>query len=198
MERNIGSFYCTKHGQDTDLEDIKNIFQTWLQWKTKFGIQAKILLIDVDNTIRCSKQREHLMPTQEEIEMYKDAPNQAYAAFNGSAQGDTIITSNIDFIKVLKDGGYLPVFLTSCTYSRDNFQTLLNQLQYSGIGTDNIIAMRGLDNHGSPLAIKVAFVTLTGLTGMPEAVTVLDDNLQICDVMSKKFGFNSLNYRHNY
>lgn len=141
----------------------------------------KVLILDVDGTLRCGKQRLHLLPDKSYVDYWSDEPNRAFTEFNEQCHNDTPIDGIIELSKeLISSGNYYVFVLTSCTYSIHTGDVLLDQLKRWGIESD-IILMRHPDNHLYPVEFKSKFLEQMNYFGDPSRVVMIDDNLGICD-----------------
>lgn len=157
--------------------------------------ETKTLLVDVDDTLRSTRMRKHLLPNHAKIEMCKDKPNRAFEAFNGAAYNDPPIQPVIDMVKQLSlTGDYNVVLLTSCTYTEENLGILQHQLQHWKLPYD-LLVMRGEENHLQPAVMKAQFIKDSGLDLIHNAVNTvaIDDNIANCQVF-RNAGITTFQY----
>lgn len=158
---------------------------------------SKILIVDIDDTLRSSEDRKDFIPTPEKIAACGASPNVAWHEFNGMCYLDKPLKKNIDLVKslILNNSGAMVLFLTSCTSVGDTAKITLAQLNSYGLGINcrnKHLVMRGVDNQESPLDFKKNFILGTKLQEYhDERVLCVDDNPDIIE-MFQQFGFETI------
>lgn len=149
-----------------------------------------IALVDVDGCIRNGYHRLNLLPSQEEITAAGDTPNIAFNSFNEACHLDTPILPVISLVNILSDSDYYIIILTSCTHSEHTLSVLIEQLDEWGIPND-VIVMRGKDNHRWPVEFKRQFIYDSGIDTLTSSKYALDDCNGNCN-MFRENGFTAL------
>ena len=185
-------------GAITPIHDLEQLRQFSVGCLEGHNVATHYFIVDIDDTLRSSEMRRHLMPTQEDFFLAGSQPNKAWTRFNDACHLDPPLQENIDKVKRLLFGRCDPVviFLTSCTASNRSARDTKTQLLSYGFPliTDRNfhIVMRGADNQDTPLKMKLNFIKNTAFNNLyPASVTVVDDNQQIINEM-QKLGFNIL------
>ena len=148
--------------------------------------ECKVLILDVDGTLRCGNHRLDLLPSEEYIHYWEDEPNKAFAEFNEQCHNDSPLNSVIDVANTLiSTGEYYVIVLTSCTYSEHTGSVLTAQLNSWGVESDMIL-MRHPEIHLWPVEFKEVFFDQMNLFGDPDRVVMIDDNPDICNMARSK------------
>lgn len=138
-------------------------------------LNQKTLVLDLDGTIRCGKERLHLIPTEEERnKAYQDGnANAAWTKFNDASDTDTPLWGNISIANKFY-GDHTVMVLTSCTYSQIASEILKKQLKGWGVRFD-MIFMRHPDNHLEPASMKESFINSLTTIVNPSNIICMDD-----------------------
>lgn len=160
--------------------------------------KEKIIIVDIDDTLRNSEQRRYAIPSGSAIKICGKSPNLAWESFNSFCFLDTPLQENIDMVKGLinENPKATVVFLTSCTNVNSTGLITLAQLNSYGLSisnNDNMhLIMRGYDNQRTPSDLKKDFVVGTHLDQFhDERVLCIDDNQEVVD-MFQMFGFETI------
>lgn len=134
-----------------------------------------VLVLDVDATLRCGKNRLHLIPTEEEcLKAYQEGnANAAWTKFNDASDTDTPLWGNINVANKFY-GDHFVMVLTSCTYSQRAAEILKKQLKEWGVKFD-MIFMRHPDNHLEPVTMKEDFIKELTEVVEVDNITCIDD-----------------------
>jgi hypothetical protein len=147
--------------------------QSWVV--SRMVDDKKIMILDVDGTLRSGEHRLGLLPSQEELLSLGDSEqNQAFDKFNDACGGDTEIVGITSFIRTIQDN-YHVIVLTSCTYSPHRLDVLLDQLESYSINPV-MIFMRGKENNTHNPQFKYNFIREAGFFGRnPQDILAVDD-----------------------
>lgn len=145
----------------------------------------QILIIDIDDTLRNTDQRACLLPSPEKVEYFGDEPNLAFKLFNMSGEKDEPLMRNIDIVNsLLSTGTYFPIFLTSCTRYDCSMKACRKLIDKHIQATNYSLIMRDPDNHLHPKEYKEDFCHRFLPDKYKEAVTFIDDNPEICELLT--------------
>lgn len=145
-----------------------------------------IVFVDLDETLRCTKNRMHLLPTNEQVKSFGDKPNDAYIEYHDAcANGnDKPITGMIDHIKYMHRNGWIIIPLTSCMYSERSLSGTVHFMQKYDIPYFCMI-LRGRNNHLHPVDMKREILKELGVEGFGERIKVYDDNPDIIKAVNQ-------------
>lgn len=150
---------------------------------------GKQVLVDLDDTLRCSVPRRHLLPQEPHSPTVGVA--QRYKTFDEAAITDTPISAIVDMVKSLS-AHYSVMILSACGSTEITTNTAYQQIIEWGIPFDGII-LRGRDNHLEDHRMKRDFVIRSGIALHPADTICIDNNLKNCE-MFNKLGFPTLHY----
>lgn len=143
------------------------------QMRLNQGNQQRIAIVDIDNTLRCHKHRDHLLPSEEAARLCK-VPNLAYHTFNEACWDDSPIKGAVDFVSALGRTHRI-ILLSCCTASDNTVEATFKQMVGWGVPFEAIF-LRGADNQLSNPVMKEDFMVSSGLSLYAENMVSVDDS----------------------
>ena len=154
-------------------------------------IGNKLVIIDVDGTLRDPNHRLHLLPPP--YTHGRPSTNEMYMPFNEAGNMDKPLIWNLKRVRslLIPREDIVSVVLTSCTSSEGTRRALKTQLRKWAIPTDAIF-MRSIDNQTPNPQFKKDFMEAVDNFGVdPHDILAIDDCKDTCQ-MFHDLGITSL------